>query len=67
VICRGFSTDVVPYRHVNNWILDARFWILDSGFSMVVSGSLVNLANMDNLGHQVAKFVGRLRNSSRLR
>ncbi len=27
MICRGFSTDVVPYRHVNNWILDACEWL----------------------------------------
>jgi len=50
----------VPYRHVNNWILD-------TGYSIVVSGSLVNLDNLDKLYHQVASFVGRLRSSYRLR
>ena len=60
MICRGFSTDVEvpyrhvntgPYRHVNNWILDtgysildSRFWILDDCY-----GSFVNLAKLDNL------------------
>jgi len=51
----------VPYRHVNNWILDTYEWL---------NGSLVDIVNLDNMGkldHQVASFVGRLRNSFRLR
>jgi hypothetical protein len=34
--------NIRPYRHVNRWILD-------TGYSIVVSGSLVNLAKLDNM------------------
>ena len=41
----------MPYRHVNNWILDTGYSILDSRFWILdgCDGSLVNLVNMDNL------------------
>jgi len=42
LICREFSTDVeVPYRYVNNWILDVYEWL---------NGSLVKLVNMVKMG-----------------
>ena len=64
----------MPYRHVNNWILDTGYLILDTGYlildtgySIAVNGSLVNIVNMDKLDHKVAYFVRRLRSSYRLR